>query len=79
MDDQKSRYCLLTEVHPSRDPKTAYDDARAGRVPAFQMKPGGRWYVDRDEWDAHIARLKRGATVGGTQINVTSDGAAQTS
>ena len=56
--DQKPRYRLLTSVHPARDPKVAYDDARAGRVPAFQLRPHGRWYVDLDEWEAHVARLK---------------------
>ena len=48
------RYVPLVEVHPARDRKIAYADARAGRVPAFQLCEHGRWYVDLDQWEAFI-------------------------
>lgn len=64
MTTTTKRIVPLRDVYPGRDAKHMREAARAGRIPAFQLRAGGRWYVDLDEWERFLAsrRPTQGST-----------------
>lgn len=62
------RYGRLVDHVPGTDEGAKRRAARRGEIPgAFQLRPGGPWFLDLDRWEAHLAQLQAhvGASVAG--------------
>ena len=59
MDPWRKRFGKLVDHVPGLDERAKIEAAREGLIPgAFQLGPGRTWWLDLDEWDAHVRTLK---------------------